>query len=142
MENRIEINLDISMKMSFLGKMAYPEECCGVLVSNSDEFKIDKICSLENASVQREKGIRFTVDPRELISVENSLDKNSESIVGIYHSHPDAEAVLSGEDEDNMIPGMVYIVLSIVDEKCRDIRAYIKTEPDRKASPRTLSYVR
>ena len=142
MENRIDLNLDICMKMSFLGKMAYPEECCGVLVGRTDELKVDKICSLENTSEQSRKGNRFLIDPRQIMNVENSLDKDHESIIGIYHSHPDAEAVLSGEDEEYMMPGMVYIVLSIVDEKCRDIRAYLKTEPDKKASLIPLSYVR
>lgn len=142
MENNINLNLDICMKMSFQGKMAYPEECCGVLIGDMDELKIDKICSLENSSEQSKRGDRFIIDPGEIINVEKNLEKDTESIIGIYHSHPDAEAVLSREDEENMIPGMLYIVLSIVDEKCRDIRAYLKTEPDKEASSLKLNYVR
>ncbi|MCR4849756.1 MAG: M67 family metallopeptidase [Lachnospiraceae bacterium] len=122
--------------------MAYPEECCGVLIGDMDELKIDKICSLENSSEQSKRGDRFIIDPGEIINVEKNLEKDTESIIGIYHSHPDAEAVLSREDEENMIPGMLYIVLSIVDEKCRNIRAYLKTEPDKEATSLKLNYVR
>ena len=55
-------------------------------------------------------------------------------MIGFYHSHADAEASLSDEDEENMIPGMVYAILPVFQGKPGQIRVYRKTGTDVKAA--------
>ena len=61
-------------------------------------------------------------------------------IVGFYHSHPDREAVLSGEDETEMIPEQVYVILSAVKKKYAGISAWKKQDCLRKAEQLEISY--
>lgn len=66
--------------------------------------------------------------------MECRIENEGYDLIGFYHSHADAEAILSDEDEENMIPGMVYAILSVFPGKPGQIRAYRKTGTGVKAA--------
>lgn len=66
----------------------------------------------------------FEADPLFLYQVEREIEGSGLEIVGFYHSHPDYEAVPSREDAENMVPGLVYVIISVTGEGVVDIRNY------------------
>ena len=109
-------------------KNAYPTEGCGLLIGHADRFLItDHIC-MENTDRPDMAGKHFVMDPLKVYEAEKEAEKKGLDILGFYHTHPDHKASLSEEDHRYMIPGMLYMILSVVNEKCRDIRVFEKRE--------------
>ena len=106
---------NIYEQMVLAAKKAYPNECCGILVgkkSEQSEIEVTEIREAEN-QFQGQKSVHFKIDPLYLYHVEQELDPRGLEIVGVYHSHPDCAAVPSDEDYENMVPGLIYVILSI-----------------------------
>lgn len=109
---------------------AYPKEGCGLLLGNSEENIVIDVCFMKNlAAAKRERGC-FRIDPLSVYEAERGVEQKGRRIIGFYHSHPDAPAILSDSDREYMIPGMVYVVLSVWAKKTRGMRAYFLREAD------------
>lgn len=121
--------LDISIHV---GK-EYPDECCGVLIGSfSDDgvVKVSELLPAENISILEERGKSYCIDPMKLFEIEKKHEHSGQEIVGVYHSHPDCEAVLSNEDMEKMIPELVYMIASVNKGILSDIRCWKKDLAD------------
>lgn len=107
---------------------AYPSEGCGLLLGSMNENRVRSVYTMKNL-VGRERDL-FEMDPLSVYEAECQAEKEGNRIVGFYHSHPDAPAIPSPQDEDHMIPGMLYVILSVWERKTRGIRAYKKQNLD------------
>ena len=80
-------------------------------------------------------GTSSTIDREsleKLDKIEKEIDDETQKIVGIFHTHTYCESILSDEDKNHMIPGMIYVILSLTDTSLNRIRAYKKeTENER-----------
>ena len=114
----------------------YPQECCGVLLGDRETQCIEAVCPLANKSGEACGGRHFQVDPMELYRVECQAEIKHLEVAGFYHSHPDHPAELSWEDEKYMIPGMIYLIVSLTGTQMGECRIYTKTEPDEKSMER------
>ncbi len=111
----------------------YPDECCGLMLGRQTDnkaVKIQECIPLNNMENRLQSGRYFTVSPMSVWSVEKAARKRGMEIIGIYHSHPDTGAYLSEEDEQKMIPGQIYAVVSVGNDGCREIRMWEKTYAD------------
>lgn len=108
-------------------KRAYPSECCGILFGQGG--KIIRVLPVRNTVLSQRNRTHFQIDPLLVYQAEHEAAKEGLMILGIYHSHPDNPALLSPEDIAYMIPGMIYIILSIEDGSDKELRGYTK-EPD------------
>lgn len=113
---------------------AYPEECCGILLGNG---KVPDLCGdlwetyrMENVAAGETGREHFRMDPLELYRAERQAEERGMQIVGFYHSHPDHPARLSTEDEREMIPGLVCLIVSVREGFCGEIRCFIKEKLD------------
>lgn len=104
----------------------YPEEGCGVLFSGEDSHRVDFIKALKNAAEDKENGDCFHIDPLDLFRTEQEAEREGRQIIGFFHTHPDRRAVLSQTDEQYMIPGMLYIIVSLSGGRVTEIRGYKK----------------
>lgn len=137
MKNRKETELD---SLAILGirqhaTASFPDECCGILFGykgHAGELRISDAVPLENKVDEGKTDRYFKVDPMSVWRLERAGLKRGLEVVGIYHSHPGAPAELSLEDEDRMIPGQIYAVISISNGKCRDIRLWKKNDFENK----------
>lgn len=118
--DKVIIDKSVYKKMEAAAKEAYPNESCAVLLGDLKTLHIKDLKILENNAKEN----FFEINPLELYKLEKEL-KESE-IVGFFHTHTNFEAVLSDEDKEYMIPGLVYTVLSLTDVSFRRIRAYRK----------------
>lgn len=111
------------------GLRAYPNEACGVLLGRSpgDGTRGARVVSsglpLENSREAGEQYHRFVITPRDYLDAERRADELGLEIVGFYHSHPDHPAVPSDYDRDHALPGLSYIVTSVVGKGLDSSRA-------------------
>jgi proteasome lid subunit RPN8/RPN11 len=125
---------NISEQMALAAKKAYPNECCGILVGKKSEQSEIEVTEIREASnqFQGQKAAHFKIDPLYLYHVEQELDPRGLEIVGVYHSHPDCPAILSKEDEEYMVPGLEYVIMSVKNGEVVDMKSYkksVKTSP-------------
>ena len=74
---------------------SYPRECCGLLLGPRDG-PLDEVRRCAN---ERPDGRRaFSLAPDDLLALAASLDGPRPALV-LYHSHPDAPASFSADDE-------------------------------------------
>ncbi len=110
------------------GAAAYPHECCGALVgisSDGGEKTVHEVVRLPNSYsrevaddlglLENERGThnRYIIDPKDLFRTEKEARAKSMSIIGFYHSHPDAPAVPSKYDLRVAGAGYSYVIVSV-----------------------------
>ena len=131
--DKITITRDAVLSMEREARNAYPKEACAVLLGNLQEKIVDEIHVLKNLSNGEEAHRFFRIDPLALYELEGRVEEIGKDIVGFFHTHTHHEAILSAEDEQYMIPGMVYFILSLTDETDQRIKAYEKRFSDSEA---------
>ena len=108
-------------------KIAYPYECCGLLVGNSNNSGkvVHKIYSVENKNKVRAVD-RYEIDSKEFDEVDREATKKGLNIIGIYHSHPDHPAVPSAFDKEcaNAWTEYSYIIISVKNGKEEELKSW------------------
>lgn len=111
-------------------KTEYPFEACGILLRDEQTKVITKVKKVSNAFDRSDSRKYFHMDPIELYEEEKKAAKEGLNIVGFFHSHPDCTAAVSEEDLKYMIPGQIYMIVSLTKKEVLETRAYIKDNPD------------
>ena len=97
-------------------KKGYPYECCGILLGKSTKGAdpvITDYVPADNEDLTGNRSKHFYIDPLKFYEKEKKYSEQGLDIIGIVHSHPDAEARPSSEDEKNMIPGLLYLIIEV-----------------------------
>lgn len=113
-------------------QQAYPHEGCGLLVGTLDaatgEKTLVKLVLLENAwaadvvgsdllergdPATLTKARRYWIDPKDLLETQRQAREDGLTIIGVYHSHPNAEAIPSECDRDLAWSTYAYIIVSV-----------------------------
>ena len=73
----------------------------------------------------------YFIDPKDLIAIDNECRTHDRKVCLIYHSHPDAGAYFSEEDQQQAIvngeplhPGVGYLVLSVMDGRAGEMKLF------------------
>lgn len=104
---------------------AYPYEGCGLLVGVPDgTASVRQHLPVPNRREKPAARHRFLISPEDFRLAERRAARQGLQIVGTYHSHPDVAAVPSAYDRDHAWPWFQYLILSVVDGKVRDARAW------------------
>ena len=116
----------VSEQMALAAKKAYPNECCGILVGSKSEKGEIEVTEIREASNQfhGQKSVHFQIDPLFIYHLEQEIEASGLEIVGVYHSHPDYPAILSKEDENYMVPGLEYVIMSVKNGEVVDVKSY------------------
>ena len=116
----------VSEQMALAAKKSYPNECCGILVGKKSEKGEIEVTEIREASnqFQGQKSVHFQIDPLFIYRLEQELESRGLEIVGVYHSHPDCPAILSKEDENYMVPGLEYVIMSVQKGEVVDVKSY------------------
>ena len=119
--------------MELHAAQAYPHEGCGLMVGTLDphteEKTLVKLALLENAwsadvaadltelshgdSAIMTKARRYWIDPKELLTIQHQAREEGLAIIGVYHSHPDNEAVPSECDRALAWSTYSYVIVSV-----------------------------
>lgn len=115
----------------------YPEECCGLLLGrvtgdvktlvevwptkNAWSAEAEDDCSPEKVLTKKR---RYAISPADMLKgMKDGRDRDLE-IIGIYHSHPDCAAVPSECDRTLAWPEYSYIIVSVRQGCCEDLRSW------------------
>jgi proteasome lid subunit RPN8/RPN11 len=107
----------------------YPEEACGFLVGKIEggvRF-VDRHVPARN-SYTGEKSRRYLIDPLEYKAVEDMAEQSGLSIVGVYHSHPNAPAIPSEFDNSNAVPFLSYLIVSAMRGAIAEFSSWVLNE--------------
>ena len=124
-------NSDVQFIMTH-AKSTYPEECCGFLLGLDSVVRtVERIVSVQNVN-QDSRRNRYNIDPKDLIRADEEARRSNMSLIGIYHSHPDAPAQPSQFDLEHAWPWYTYLLLSVQNGQPKDVAAWNLSE-DRSA---------
>ena len=104
----------------------FPNEGGGFLLGSvtGDEVHIADTIQIENVFEESEQYHRYAMTPQDWMQLEDEADERGLSLVGYYHSHPNAPAIPSTFDRDHALPNFVYIITSVEDGSAVDMRAW------------------
>ena len=114
------------------GEMAYPNECCGILVGRiaaDDSRVVEDIIPIKNAREAEEQYHRFQIEPEDIMKAEFEARKRKLGVLGFYHSHPDHPAKPSDFDREHALPFYSYIITAVHKGKAGDFTSWeLKTD--------------
>ena len=99
-----------------------PSESCAMLFGKKvgDNWNVKEVFLTQNID---DSQTNFTISPEELLKGYQIAEKNQLEVVGIFHSHPNSDAIPSNTDkkfmQNNPVP---WIIFSVVNN---DLRAYL-----------------
>ena len=106
---------------------AYPEEACGLLVGRSGPGGAWQVNAVEASANVAEppRTRRFEVDPRLRLRLERKFRESPDSVMGVYHSHPNGSAAPS-ETDISMIfePDMIWLITAVSEGRAGATKAY------------------
>ena len=120
----------------------YPHETCGILVGpKTRPEKVTAIFPCENVqdryhthdpvSFPRTARTAYFIDPRDLLRIQKAARVKEEEMRIIYHSHTDAGAYFSEEDQrialsegEPAYPGVSYLVVSVLEKKALEAKIF------------------
>ena len=105
----------------FLAKHAEnekPNESCALLFGEND--KVREIFITKNIA---KSPISFTISNEELIRAYRTAEEKKYQVIGVFHSHPNSEAIPSTTDKKFMeINPVMWVIYSNINE---EFRAYV-----------------
>ena len=114
----VRLTLEQLRAIERAAEAAYPEESCGLLVGQMAPGEGYSVSAVEASANVAEppRTRRFEVDPKLRLRLERELKESPDSVIGVYHSHPDGSAKPS-ETDISMIfePAMVWLITAVAD---------------------------
>ena len=113
-----------------VAEAAYPEEACGLLVGRRAPDGGWRVGAVEASANVAEppRTRRFEVDPRLRLRLERRLRGRPDSIVGLYHSHPDGAAEPSERDRAMVFePALIWLITAVGRNRAPATRAWRPT---------------
>ena len=104
----------------------YPNEGGGFLLGSvqDDQIRIRDTIQINNVYEEAEQYHRYAMTPQDWMRLEDEADSRDLTLVGYYHSHPDAPAIPSVYDRDHALPNFVYIITSVEKGQAVDMRVW------------------
>lgn len=131
-DNQIVIPKAVCTQIEQVAEKAYPNECCGILFKKAegDLDRVEAIETLDNRATRLNKESYFIISPLELFSYEQEYQARGYEILGFFHSHPDASAILSAEDKEQMVPELFYLIIEVRQGMVTSQSAWRKNKSD------------
>ncbi|CAM4235209.1 proteasome lid subunit RPN8/RPN11 [Paenibacillus endophyticus] len=109
---------------------AKPLEACGILASSiaggeaGGKAIVDTVIPITNTHIDPTHS--FTFDPSEWTAAYYSMQKNRQSLVGLFHSHPRTDAIPSSSDSEGFLPAseLSYWIVSLRCSEKPEIKPY------------------
>lgn len=104
-----------------------PNECCGMLAGHGEV--VEEVFPGRN---QDQSPKTYLMDPLDQLRAFRTMDERGMELVGIYHSHPQTEAVPSRTDRERaldgdgnaLFPDARYLIVSLRDAARPQVRVF------------------
>ena len=105
----------------------YPNECCGILAGQDG-----RVTMLYRVTNVEHSPYRYSMNPKDLLAINQEIDDSRWELLVIYHSHTHSEAYPSATDVrmatwpdgKSIWPEAYYILVSLMDKNNPAIRAF------------------
>jgi proteasome lid subunit RPN8/RPN11 len=98
-----------------------PNECCGLLLGR--DGVVERVVAMKSDPPAPD---RYYMDPVQQVEVFAEMQKQGQSLIGIYHSHPQGPAGPSGADVHMAYHrGVAYFIISLADADIPGVRAFM-----------------
>ena len=121
-----------SRQIAAAAEVAYPEECCGLVVGRlreNGDIEVMRVAPSRNiasddAGSPRRRD-RFEVDPELRFALMRETEGTDLAIVGHYHSHPDHPPGPSAHDLASCFePELVWLIVAVEKGRAGEITAH------------------
>lgn len=122
----LQLPADLLESVSRRALIAYPNECCGILLgtSSSGGITVEHALEAPNIAPPAELPTRYTIDPVDILHADAFARAHHLDIVGFYHSHPDHPARPSRTDTSLAWETYIYLIVSITTDTVLEAKAY------------------
>ncbi len=109
---------------------AFPHECCGFLLgeASSNRRDVRAVRRTENAREGSDRTHRFLITAETYLRVEREARAGGLSVLGFYHSHPNAEARPSAYDREHAWPWYSYVIAAVRADGVGDVVSWVLRE--------------
>jgi len=98
-----------------------PNECCGVLLGKDNV--VERVVAMTSDPPAPDA---YYMDPVQQVEIFTEMEKQGQSLLGIYHSHPKGPAEPSGADLHLAFhPDAVYFIISLAEADRPEVRAFM-----------------
>ncbi len=127
--------------MTAHAESTYPNECVGAMIGSTVDGKkvVETSLRLENSAEGSQRAY-YELKPEHLMQADRAARDQGKDLIGIYHSHPDADAYFSKTDLKNSCPWYSFVVLSIKQGKFDHANSWLPDAEQSKADPEKLEY--
>lgn len=107
-------------------ELTYPNEGGGFLVGvqRANDTIVQDVIGVENVFETEEQYHRYAMTPQNWAVMEDKADALGMSLIGYYHSHPNAPAIPSEFDRAHALPNFVYLITSVMNGQAVDQRVW------------------
>lgn len=114
-------------RLTELTEACWPEEACALIVGHHLPRETWVVSHIEpSINIAVDPSRFFEIDPALRIKVEMNTLSEDHEIIGIFHSHPEGEPVLSETDITNIKePNLFWLIASTASGKVNEFRAFI-----------------
>lgn len=124
---RLELTEDVRRAITAHAESCAPNECCGLLASDSD----DRVRFVYPMTNSRSSPTSYTIDPDEHYAAFRHAESMGWSLSGVFHSHPTGTAIPSKEDVLKALdPEWLYLISDLNQLRGYRIRDGQVTEVD------------
>jgi len=103
----------------------YPNEGGGFLLGSRNEaVHLQESRPVVNTFESEEQYHRYAMTPIDWARLEDEADAAGLTVVGYYHSHPNAPAIPSEYDRVHALPNFCYLITSVREGKAVECRAW------------------
>ncbi len=126
----VQMGPDVLDEIRAAAAAAYPNEGCGALLGRRGAAPfVSATIPLPNSETAAPR-VRFSVSPRDYMSVEREADGRGLDLVGFWHSHPDHPARPSATDRALAWEGLLTLIVSVREGEAGDVGAFQLRGPD------------
>jgi len=122
----VEITPEQDQAIRQHSETGFPNEICGVLLGREQDGHktVAELLPIVNQFESDEQYHRFLITPTDMLRAERLARSQGVSVVGFYHSHPEAEAIASAYDRDHAWPWYSYIIVSVKARAAHELRSW------------------
>lgn len=124
----MRVILDTKLQKTVFDQMeaSYPNEGGGFLLGtiNDGLVRVQDVIEVENVFDTEEQYHRYAMTPQNWSEMEDEADERGLTLIGYYHSHPDAPAIPSEYDRAHALPNFTYLITSVQSQKAVEMTAW------------------
>ncbi len=109
----LKLTNDVYQVMQEDAENKYPNECVGFCFGEDGHPRVVTEARPVTNSKEGDQRRRFEVSARDYMEAEQHAARTGQTLLGVYHSHPDHPAQPSEHDRKQAVPFFSYIILSV-----------------------------